>query len=41
MLGLVRGFAMVQGGFTVRRSFAPWRTDAWIWVVMVAEVDSS
>jgi hypothetical protein len=36
VLGLEVHYALVQDVFTVRRSFAPWRTDAWIWVVMVA-----
>jgi hypothetical protein len=36
VLGLEGDCALVQDLFTVRRSFAPWRTDAWIWVVMVA-----
>ena len=41
VLGLAHGVAMIQDVFTVRRSFAPWRTDAWICVVMVAWVVSS
>jgi hypothetical protein len=36
VLGLGSCCALVENVFTVRRSFAPWRTDAWICVVMVA-----
>jgi hypothetical protein len=36
LLDLESSCAIFQEIFTVRRSFAPWRTDAWICVDMVA-----